>query len=589
MCKRLLVFFGLAIFIFTAFSSCKKYYPSESSEDEYDGTVGYEEASDYVWNSSDITDIALSGSSITINGNGVTADGSILTIISPGTYRVTGSLTDGQVIVKTGDAGIVRIILNGADIKCSESAPIYVKSAEKVLLVLADGTENSVTDGASYSLNDDGEPDAAIFSKSYLSFYGNGSLAVKANYSDGIAGKDGLVIKNGTIDVTSADDGIRGRDYIIIRNGKISVESKGDGMKSTNDEDSSLGYITVDSAELNINAAGGDGINAQTDVTINDGLFTITTGGGAGSSATSSVAGGGFSGPQGGSGSSSGYSGTVSEKAIRAQETLTIQKGTFNINSADDAIHSNNAVIINGGTFEAATGDDAIHAETSVTINGGAINFSKCYEGIESALITVNSGDISIVSSDDGFNATKGTATEQNDGSFLYIYGGDIYVNASVGDGLDSNGSIEMTAGTVVINGPQSSPEVAYDYNGTFNISGGIFAASGPNSGNMIQNPGSSSSQYIVKATTQSGLSASTLFHIEDAGGKDLLTFKSVRNLYYVVFSSADLANGSTYSVFTGGTSTGTYTNGLYKGGTYSGGTLKKSFTISGKISTISY
>ena len=127
-----------------------------------------------------------------------------------------------------------------------------------------------------------------------------------------------------------------------------------------------------------------------------------------------------------------------------------------------------------------------------------------------------------------------------------------------------------------MVHGPTSNPEVAMDYNGTFKVSGGLLIATGPNSGNMIEATSTSSEQYAIKATTNSMFGSSTLFHIQDASGNNLVTFKPVRNVYYVVFSSPELKNGATYSIYTGGTSTGTNANGLYVGGAYSGGTLKK-------------
>lgn len=145
-----------------------------------------------------------------------------------------------------------------------------------------------------------------------------------------------------------------------------------------------------------------------------------------------------------------------------------------------------------------------------------------------------------------------------------------------------------MTGGTVVVHGPQSSPEVGMDYNGTCNVSGGLLVISGTNS-NMTQAPSTTSAQYSVKATTTSSVAAGTLFHIQDASGNDLVTFKPTRSYYSVVFSSASLKSGSTYSIYTGGTSTGTNTNGLYNGGTYSGGTFKKSFTVSSKVTSVTF
>jgi hypothetical protein len=569
------------ILVLSIFTGCQKTYIPDDDE------TGEEEPTDYIWDTSTVVHIVLNGNSVSVTPDVAEVKGSKVTITSAGTYSISGILTDGQVIIDSPDDAPVRLLLNNVNITCTKSAPVFVSDAGKVIIKLEKETENYLTDGSTYSSS--GEPNAALFSNSFMTIYGEGSLTVTGNYKDGISTDDGLLIKNGTISVTSADDGIRGKDYIIIREGSITINSTGDGLKSDNEEDADLGYIIIDTGIINITSANGDAINAQSDLTINDGVFDIMSGGGASAVSTPTTTTGGRPGQPGGGQTSGGYSGTVSVKALKANVNLNIMKGKFVINSADDAIHSNNSVNISNGTFAISTGDDAIHASSSITIDSGTIEILKCYEGLESASITVNNGYVSVISSDDAFNATKGSATEMNDGSNLYINGGNIYINASQGDGIDSNGNVSMSGGTVIVNGPQSSPEVGFDINGTFNISGGWFIATGPNSGNMIETPSTSSSQYSVKVTTSSNISSSTLFHIEDASGNNLITFKPVRSVYYLVFSSSALKNGSSYSIYTGGTSTGTNVDGVYYEGIYSGGTLKKTFTISGKITSISF
>jgi hypothetical protein len=588
MIKKFLISVLLCGIVMLASQSCRKSYAPDSAVNEgSDDSPGIEEAEDYIWIESEIINITLAGNSITADNSGVTVTGSKATITSAGTYEITGTLNDGQIIVDSDDAGIVRLILNGVNITCSNSAPVLINRAGKALIVLGDNTQNTLTDGASYILDSDNEPDAALFSKSYLSFYGTGTLTVNANYKDGIAGKDGVLVKSGKLNITSADDGIRGKDYFIAHKGNITINSKGDGIKSDNDIDTDLGYITIDSALLNI-TSGADGLAAKTNLTIRDGSFNITTGGGAGT--VTFTTGGSMGGP--GGGGSGGYNGTVSEKAMKAGNVLLIEKGNFVISSADDAIHSDATATINDGIFSIASGDDAVHAETSFTLNEGTMNVSKSYEGIESAAITINKGTINLVAADDAFNATKGLAaggTESNDGSLISITGGYVCVNATTGDGLDSNGNVTISGGTVVVHGPSSSPEVGFDINGTFAISGGFIIGTGPNSGNMIEGPTASSSQYSVKTTISSTLTPATLFHMQDESGTELVTFKPVRNTYYIVFSSPQLVSGNTYSIYTGGSSTGINTNGLYNSGIYSDGVLKKSFTISSILTNVSF
>lgn len=564
--------------VFTAmvfFTACEKTIVPENNE-----TQG-EDPADYEWDSTQVVRITLNSVSITVEPSVAEVSGSVVIISKAGTYSIAGSLSDGQIIVNTEDAGPVRLVLDGVNIKCTSSAPVYIQKAEKVIIILNEGKQNYLSDGTSYELVDN-EPGAALFSNSYLAISGTGSLSVTANYRDGISSDDELIIAGGTISVTAADDGIRGKDYLYVRNGKITVTSKGDGLKSDNSRDPSLGYILVDTCNISITTTAGDGINASTSLNINNGVFNIITGGGAG---TISTGGGGFP----GGGGSSGYSGTESEKALKATGGIDILKGMFTINSADDAIHSDSQITIHDGSYSIASGDDAIHTDVSLTVNGGTIDVTKCYEAMEGPIITINGGNLNLVSVDDTFNATKGNATESNDGSLLAINGGSIVASASKGDCIDSNGNVTMSGGILVANGPSSAPEVGADVNGTFKVSGGFLVFTGPNSGNMIETISNSSSQNCLKTTFSSSLSTSTLYHIQDAGGNNILTYKPVRTVYYIVLSTSDLKTGSTYSIYTGGTSTGTFTNGLYAGGTYSGGTLRKSFTITGVLTNVSF
>jgi hypothetical protein len=396
-----------------------------------------------------------------------------------------------------------------------------------------------------------------------LTLYGNGTLTVNGNFNDGISSKDGLIIKSGTITVNAEDDGIRGKDYLIIKDGNISLVTGSNGLKSDNKTSTALGYIAIEKGIINI-ISGGDAITAQTNVIISDGEFMLTTGGG----------------------SSRSYNGLISAKGVKAAVGVTITCKTININSADDALHSNGSLLVNVGNFILSSGDDGMHADKELEINDSEVSIAKSYEGLESAEITINNSRISLVSSDDGFNATQGSAVEYNDNSNIFINSGYIYVNTSQGDGMDSNGNITVTGGTVIVHGPASDPEVGMDYNGECKISGGTFIISGINS-NMTQAPSNSSAQYCVLVRFSSSQAAGSIVHIQDNNGNDIMTFAPVRAYQSIILSSPDLANGNTYSIYSGGNSTGIVTDGLYSGGSYSGGSLYKSFTISGIITTI--
>lgn len=551
---------------------------TEDSDEEDVSGEDHEDSADYVWDSSDVIDIELNGDSITVNATGVaTVDGSTVTITSAANYRITGTLNNGQVIVDTDDKETIRLILNGVDITCSNIAPIYIVDAKKVILVLNEGTENYVSDGTSYVLEEGtDEPNAAVFSKSDLTIYGDGTLNVDANYNDGVASKDGLIIKSGTVIVNSVDDGIRGKDYVIVKGGKITVNADGDGVKSDNDADAEEGYVTVEAGVINV-VSDGDAIQATTDVTVTGGKITLTSGGG-----SNGVV----------------YSGT-SAKGIKANVSVTINGGTFTLDSADDAVHSNDEITINGGTFDISTGDDGIHADTSLEVNGGTIDITESYEGIESATITINDGDIDITSSDDGINTAggnDGSGMEQRGGRGqdgftesgnynLYINGGYILIDSD-GDGVDANGAVTMTDGYVIINGPTSNMNGALDHV-SFKITGGVLLAVG--SSGMAQAPSTSSTQYSVMVNFNSRISANTVINIQTSTGTVIFSFEPTKQYQSVVFSSSALTKGTTYDIYVGGSASGTSYDGLYIGGTYTPGTQCATFTISSIVTRLGY
>jgi hypothetical protein len=194
------------------------------------------------------------------------------------------------------------------------------------------------------------------------------------------------------------------------------------------------------------------------------------------------------------------------------------------------------------------------------------------------------------VASDDGINAAGG-----NDGSsingrpgqnnfgpsgdyHLCVNGGYITIDAT-GDGIDTNGPIDMTGGVVIVNGPTSNNNGALDYTGAFNVTGGFLVAAG--SSGMAQAPSASSTQYSVMQTFPSPQAAGTIVHVETKDGEEILTFVPTKAYQSVVLSSPKLNNGSTYVVYSGGSSTGTVTDGLYSGGTYTAGAQVASFTLS--------
>ena len=323
--------------------------------------------------------ITLSNNSISAEGDGVEVVDKTITINSGGTYEVSGTLEDGQIIVDSADEINVYIVFNGVDISCSNSAPIYVKSAKNTIITLADNSENYLSDGSEYlyeELNDDGtvtdEPSACIFSKDDLTINGNGTLNVVGNYNNGIASKDDLKITAGTVNVTAVNNGLKGKDSITIKGGEITVNSTGDGVKSDNTEDTTKGYIIIEGGSLNI-TSGGDGIQAETTLTISDGDINIVSGGGSSNAAThaESFQMGPWANPSNTSSSSSSETGSA--KALKAGTALTVDGGNITIDSADDSIHTNDTVTINGGYIVIDVAGDGVDSNGSITMTNGTV------------------------------------------------------------------------------------------------------------------------------------------------------------------------------------------------------------------------
>jgi trimeric autotransporter adhesin len=262
--------------------------------------------------------------------------------------------------------------------------------------------------------------------------------------------------------------------------------------------------------------------------------------------------------------------------------------GNQGVYDKSKALKANGNVTINGGTFVCDSNDDGIKSESSITINGGNISILDSYEGLEAPLIVINNGDISIFSTDDGINATGSSGGESNDGSLLEINGGYCFISASGGDAIDSNGDVVINDGLMVVHGPQSSPEVGMDYNGTATINGGFIVISGTNS-NMTQSFGSASAQRSLTLKTTQSIAANTIVHLEDADGNEIFTFKPMRPFYSIVFSSPLITQGTSYTLYTGGSSTGTTLNGLVSGGTYSPGTNEATFNVTNVVTTVNF
>lgn len=531
-------------------SAAKVLAEDQASHADRDAAT-YDEAS--------VINIELDQTSASSDSDKVTVDGGTVTITAGGTYRISGELTGGQIVVDAADQ-TVKLILDDASITSSTSAAIAVTAAEEAVVILADGSTNTLSDTSTYA--DDADVNAALFSDADLTITGTGALTVAGNGNDGIVSKDGLVIESGAITVSAADDGIRGKDYVIIEGGTIAVTSDGDGLKADNSEDTDRGYLQIADGTITV-TSGGDALDAATDLVITGGDLTVQSGGG------STVA----------------PADDTSAKGLKSGMITVVEGGTVKINSSDDGVHSDGAVHLNGGTLTVASGDDGVHAEGTLQIDNGTATVTEATEGLEGSDIVVNGGTTEVTTSDDGVNASGGTAATSGSGGgggeevldvSVTVTGGSLIIN-SEGDGLDSNGVASITGGTVVVNGPEQNGNGALDVNGDLTVSGGTLVAAG--SAGMAVSPATESGQGWVSSSLDSAVAAGTTVQLVDADGTVLVSFVTSKSAQNFVFSSSAITTGEEYSVYVGGEASGADIGGLREAGTAGSGTSAATVT----------
>ncbi|MFI3174799.1 MAG: carbohydrate-binding domain-containing protein [Bacillota bacterium] len=403
---------------------------------------------DSTYDLAEVTELVLADESVTIDKEGV--------------YFVSGSLADGQIIIDVDDTtGKVQLVLDTVEINSNSSAPIYVKSADKVFVTLAEGSENVLTVNGEYVSTDENNVDGAIFSKADITFNGTGSLLIIDSYGNGIVGKDDVVFTNGAYMISSALHGLDVNDSVRIKEATLYIMSGKDGMHIENADDSSKGFFYAESGTIVI-AAEQDGISTSGLLQIDEGSFEIATGGGFDTILNEITRG---EGP-----------GNIvqptdnlphSMKALKSEVDMIINNGYFSISSYEDAIHSNGNLTINGGVMSILSGDDAVHADAHLIINDVILEVMAAYEGLEGANLTINGGSMIINVLDDAVNVG-------DTGGVLTINGGEISLLAS-GDGVDSNGSFVMTGGLLIIdvNAVYAGGDGNIDVNEEITITGG--------------------------------------------------------------------------------------------------------------------
>ena len=501
------------------------------------------------WDSSEATVITLKGNEAVISGNGAyTSDGNVV-ITNAGYYVVTGSLTDGYLSVDAYDSSKVFIRLDGVEINCSDDASIRVDKADKVFLTLAEGSQNTLNSGSTYSdqaLSDG--TDGTIFAHDDLTINGSGSLTVNAAYRHGIAANDDLVITGGTITVTAAADAIHANDSLRIKEASITVDAGDDGLVTSNEKEN--GYLYIESGTINVTAAD-DGIHTTGEITLAGGDITVSAGNDGIHSDTSIYI----------------RNGTLLiDKCYEGIEALIIDVsgGDITIYPTDDGFNANgnsDSQIGAGGMggmggMGRGKGDRGGRHGPQDTGSGASAGDMPTPPDMDSNVNSdMNSQMSSGMNSGDG-NSKSSTAANDEE-TYISISGGTIRIINEAGndaDGLDSNGDIFISGGSIYVSlqgsGSNSAVDFGSESGGVAEISGGTIIACGASS--MAEAFDSSSTQASILYNTSTVAEAGTTLSIKDTEGDILLSWEVPCSFSSALVSCPQLETGGTYTVSIG-------------------------------------
>lgn len=504
--------------------------------------------SDYRDVSSETPDatITLSGSEGTISDTTRGSSGATVTITSKGIYHVTGSSDGVQIYISdTTKSGNIYLVLDNVSMTNNGDACIFVQDADKVILQCIG--EVSI---ASTNLSTTGT-DGAIYAKDDITINGSGTLSVSSS-AHGIVCKNDMKLTGASLTVSADSIGLKAGDSVRIGGTLLAnVTSGHDGIQVENSEGDSYFYMEAGEVVLD---AGYDGIDVDTEgtsftgyLTITGGNLTVTAGGGSANSTSS-----------------------TSQKGLRCSGDINLFDGYVTVSSADDSLHSASDITIAAGYVTLASSDDGIHADGTLTIQGGLVGVTQSYEGLEATTINMAGGNVSVTSSDDGLNAAGGSdsaSTEQTPWGMsasgtgtLNISGGNLYVNAQ-GDGLDSNGSIYISGGYTIVEGPTNGGNGALDKGDSqdcvLSITGGTLLALGTADMAINCDSGTQCSALV----SLSGSAGSTIT-VDDGSG---FTYSATKDFACAVYSSPSMTQGNTYTITAGSSSaTMDFSSSLY-------------------------
>ena len=524
---------------------------------------------------SDANVITLSGDSAQVTGNGAYAyDGGVV-ISSTGVYVISGTLDDGSITVDADDAAKIWLYFNDVNITCQDNAALIIENADKVFLTLAEGQDSVLMSGSEYETSaTEAGIDGVIYARDDLTINGAGSLTISGGPAHGITANDDLVITGGNLTVTSVKDAIHVNDSLRITNAAMTLDAGDDAIQVDNEG----GYIYIESGEFDITAAD-EGIAAEGNITIDGGDFKIAVGTG-----------------QGSHGIKSGDTVTVNDGTIDITSCcegiqasyIDITGGDITINSVDDGINASSGDggfgmgFGMGGPGMGGTGgqgmrqrgsynaSDTETTETGEASEGEKPEFGEMPEGEKPEFGEMSEGEPPQFSQmpesgevPEGEQPQSDNTSDEDTSTaetpWIHISGGTLTILNDSGrdaDGIDSNGDIIITGGTIRVSltgdGGNNAIDCATENGGVCEISGGNIIACG--SSQMAEGFGSSSTQCSVLYNLQMGAEAGTTLTLRDSDGNVLMSYEVPNAFTSVNISCPEMELGESYTISVGET-----------------------------------
>lgn len=452
--------------------------------------------------------ITLSGKTATCDSSNVQIEDGVVTIKAAGVYVLSGTLTDGTIVVDAGDDDKVQLVLDGVSITTADYAAIYAKNADKVFVTLAKETENSLTVSGDYVQTDDNNVDAVIFAKCDLTLGGSGSLTVKDTVGHGIVSKDDLVVTGGTYVIESQDHCLNGKDSVRIADGTFALTCDEDGIHAGND-DQQDGYIYIEGGDIDI---------------------------------------------------------SVGDDAMHAEGLLIITGGDIDISKSYEGIEGYK-ILVTGGDIDVVANDDGFNAarpdsngqsdgtQSTEDDQRQTDSFQRRTNDTETNRPELPEKGDRPGDSDTPGGSGMGAGMDTDYDAYILITGGIININAD-GDGIDSNGYLGIAGGSVYVLGPSNNGNGALDYGIYATITGGEMVAVGGSG--MEQGFGDESTQCSALVNFDEWIDVGETITLTDSNGNKLLTYKADKRFDSVLISTSDMKQGETYTL-TAGDQTSTF------------------------------